>query len=163
MGLKLVISEKRCSKCEATKPIADFRVDKRYGTPKSWCRKCEYSASRDRTRKANKNKPYLGFRTVIDRARKNGLPCNITVKYLTDLWKEQQGRCAVSGLEMAWRQGRLLPTSMSVDRIVAALGYVKGNVRLICFAFNSFRGSGTDEDMIRMAKALIEHNQRSEK
>ena len=155
--LKLIVTERSCPHCGVTKPVADFRVDQRRKQPRSWCRRCENDASHARGKEAKKRKPYWGFRTVIDRARKAGLPCDVTVQYLTGLWREQEGRCALSGLQMTWRQGKLLHTSISVDRIVAGLGYVKGNVRLVCFAFNAFRGSGTDEDMIRLAKALIKH------
>jgi hypothetical protein len=47
------------------------------------------------------------------------------------------------------------PTSLSVDRIDNSKGYIPGNVRLVCVAINAFRGTMNDEEMLKMARALI--------
>lgn len=42
-----------------------------------------------------------------------------------------------------------------MDRIDQNRGYVGGNVRLICYAINNFRGRMTDDEMLAMARILI--------
>jgi hypothetical protein len=49
----------------------------------------------------------------------------------------------------------LLPNSMTMDRIVPALGYTSGNVRLVCHAINRFRGQMSDTEMLAMARAIV--------
>lgn len=83
----------------------------------------------------------------------------ITISELMDLWVSQKGRCAVTGIEMAWRQGETLPNSMSIDRIDNSIGYSKDNIRLVCYQVNTFRGRWSDEQMLEMAKAIVAHSE----
>lgn len=81
----------------------------------------------------------------------------ITIAELFDLWKRQQGRCALSGVEMTWRKGRILPTSISLDRVDGQKGYTVDNVRLVCYSVNALRHIGSDEEMLAMAEAIVSH------
>ncbi len=48
-----------------------------------------------------------------------------------------------------------MPTSISIDRIEQSEGYTEGNVRLVCYSVNLFRGVSTDAEMLVMAKAIV--------
>ncbi len=85
-----------------------------------------------------------------------------TIGDVFDLWKMQNGRCALTGLTMTWAQGKVLPTSITLDRIIPEKGYTIKNIRLICHAVNSFRGRMSDADMIDMARAIIAHAEKRE-
>jgi hypothetical protein len=96
------------------------------------------------------------------RARLTKFPTSnpVTVDDLMELWNRQQGRCALSGLSMVWSgsegsNGCARSLSLSIDRIDQRIGYELNNIRLICNCFNSFRGSGTDEEMLDAAEALL--------
>jgi len=52
---------------------------------------------------------------------------------------------------MVFRKGAVVGASISIDRVDQSRGYEAGNVRLICNAINSFRGSMDDDQMIVMA------------
>jgi hypothetical protein len=56
---------------------------------------------------------------------------------------------------MTWATGKTEPTSISMDRIDGSKGYVDGNVRLICMAVNAFRGIMNDQDLLKMARAVV--------
>lgn len=73
------------------------------------------------------------------------------------VWVTQEGKCALSGVEMTWvgGQGKALPTSISIDRIRSSEPYTPGNVRLVCHAVNSFKLDMTDEEMIDLARRII--------
>jgi len=79
----------------------------------------------------------------------------VTLDQLMKMWSDQNGQCAVSGVQMTWNRGTILPSSISLDRIDSNVGYEVGNVRLICYQVNTFKGRWTDEQMFTMALAII--------
>ncbi len=79
----------------------------------------------------------------------------VTVNQLMEMWRKQEGKCAVTGLLMTWAKGTYLPASISIDRIDSSVGYRLDNVRLICYAINTFKGVWSDEHMIEMARAIV--------
>lgn len=95
---------------------------------------------------------YMALRHAVKR-RPTDNP--ITIDHLMDLWKQQEGKCAVSGLKMTWGKGDLMPTSVSLDRIDQKVGYAIGNVRLVCYQVNTFRGRWSDEQMFSMALSIL--------
>lgn len=66
-------------------------------------------------------------------------------------------RCAVSGIEFdmsrSFRQGNIFVPSL--DRIDPALGYTKGNVRVVCHGYNLAKHTGTDSDVLKLARAIV--------
>ncbi len=91
--------------------------------------------------------PWLSITIIKDsskRARNNGWEYNLDREYLVKLWKKQQGRCAVSGIEMATESGtreNKNPYRASLDRIDNSKGYVKGNVRFTTHWVNNAKST----------------------
>lgn len=79
----------------------------------------------------------------------------VTLDQLMDIWKLQDEKCAISGLNMTWNRGTILPTSISLDRIDQRIGYEENNVRLVCYQVNMFRGKWSDDQMFEMAKTIL--------
>lgn len=74
-----------------------------------------------------------------NRAKTKELPFNITLEYLEELWEEGNGYCALSGIPIELGRaefGKVHPYAPSIDREVPSLGYVKGNVRIVCYQMN---------------------------
>jgi len=99
-------------------------------------------------------------RNLLAKARKRALercptPNAITTAQLYQLWEQQQGRCPLTGYRLTWAGGKITETSLSLDRIDHNRGYCLGNVRLVCYAVNAFRGRMSDRQMIEMAKAIV--------
>lgn len=178
---------KKCSGCEEIQPLTGFWKNSRWPNGFSpRCKKCRSSANKY-WREQNKEyrAGYLiaygnreGVKEIQSayRKRRNQLtPRNImaitlrhglarrptvnpaTIDDLMEIWRAQDGRCVISGITMTWAKGRVLPTSISLDRIDPNGGYSKDNLRLVCQAVNSFRGRMLDSEMLTMAKAII-HN-----
>ncbi len=97
---------------------------------------------------------------VATRKRKHLTDNPVTLDELCQIFEAQDGKCAISGFQMTWRQGQITATSMSIDRIDSAGGYTKSNVRLVCYAVNAFRGRMTDDEMLAMADAIISNMRR---
>lgn len=119
-----------------------------------------YSKNKERLlanhQRRNKKSPRYAFISILALARKRA-EVTIDQNYLLKLYDEQEGLCALSGVRMTWATGRMSPTSISVDRIDVNNGYVDGNVRLVCVAVNAFRSTMNDQELLKMAKALVMH------
>jgi hypothetical protein len=91
------------------------------------------------------------------RVERPGITFELSYDDIASLWKNQRGRCAVSGLHfsMAYFELSLVkhPYGPSLDRIDSHKGYVPGNVRLVCTAVNFGLGQWGDEVFLPIAEA----------
>jgi hypothetical protein len=74
-----------------------------------------------------------------------------------DLWKKQKGLCYYSQTPMELPSGTHRNPNLnrvSVDRYDNSKGYVKGNLRLVCWQANQGKGSGTSREFINFSKAV---------
>ena len=89
-------------------------------------------------------------------ARKRGQECTITAEEIVALLEPMI--CSVTGLPLYWDYGgseRTNPWAPSLDRIDNTVGYVPGNVRAVCWAFNQMRGEFPDEVVMTLAQAFV--------
>ena len=94
-----------------------------------------------------------------DRARANGLSFSLSRQFVEA--KLDYDRCEISGLPLVRESPgkyRTHPLTPSLDRINPSMGYVEGNVRLVCFAVNRARSDFGDDFLFEMAKAIVLHN-----
>lgn len=101
--------------------------------------------------------PWLAsFHACRKRAIKKGLRFSLT----TDWCKETYtGFCAITGIafetvKTAGGSPGPKPRSISIDKIDPLLGYTPDNCRFILHGVNAFRGSGTDDEMRTVLKAI---------
>lgn len=83
---------------------------------------------------------------------KRGLPLEVEVDFLEFLWEQQNGKCALTGVEMTYKFGSLF--AASPDRIDSSVGYVIGNIQLVCKAVNIAKGSASDADLKEWIEAV---------
>lgn len=90
------------------------------------------------------------------RHKKRDLEFDLSVEDLQDIDKKQNGKCALSGITLEFRNqyGPSQPYQASVDRIDHNKGYTKDNVRLICIMANYCRNGYTDKDVIEFCRAV---------
>jgi len=64
---------------------------------------------------------------------RNGKQFNLSAKFLCNLYKKQNGKCALSGLKIIFapRWNRLSEQTASLDRIDSKKGYTKNNVQWV--------------------------------
>ena len=74
--------------------------------------------------------------------------------YMYELWKKQQGRCALTGFPISIQGDTNL--RLSIDKIIPELGYTKGNVQWTIFAANRAKGDMCMDDLISLCKMIIE-------
>lgn len=96
--------------------------------------------------------------SAATRARKQNVPFDLTLDYLLELHEMQHGVCAVTGLLMnvaSEKIGRSRPFAPSLDRIEPRQGYMKGNVRFVCWAVNMALSQWGEEQFFVLCKAVV--------
>lgn len=73
--------------------------------------------------------------------------CSISKEDLVELWNKQNGKCAITGIDLVYGKGRL-PNTASLDRIDSSKGYHIDNIRFICLFANQAI-SNWGEDVLR--------------
>jgi hypothetical protein len=75
-------------------------------------------------------------------ARSRDLEFNLTVEYLWQLFEEQAGKCALSGLPISFgATTKDRDATASLDRKDSTLGYVTGNVWWVHKEINFMKGT----------------------
>ena len=156
-----------CTYCGERKTIDQFGKVKSAG-----CKNCinnvEYIKPRNRmVRFCNEAKCNSKARAAKGRPN---MVCEITSDDLIDLFKEQRGRCAISGILLQFDGKNWV---LSLDRKDPSKGYTKDNIQLICGEFNTadrsavyiiregesdvFDCAWTPENFLIKKKGLIEY------
>lgn len=85
---------------------------------------------------------------------------NLSGAYLVNLYRLQQGRCAITGAMMTWASGAgHVSTNVSIDRIRPKGRYEPGNVRLVCHVVNLMRRDMPDEEFVGWCRAVVNGSQ----
>jgi hypothetical protein len=88
------------------------------------------------------------------RAKKSDLTFDLDAAYIEQLFKEQCGKCAISGLPL--EVGLISPTA-SLDRVESHRGYVKGNVQWVHKAVNEMKWNYDEAYFIAMCIQVAAH------
>jgi hypothetical protein len=99
------------------------------------------------------------FHHANDRARKQNLPFNITLKYLREIAGDE---CPIFHTPFEWGisglgPGKFKPNGPQLDRIEPDLGYVEGNVAFISHRANRLKDNGTMQDHYDIADWIWSH------
>lgn len=173
-----------CTACHQILPISLFPThgkasytNLRDGVPahESRCRPCKAAYAREYRKKLPSNYRGTGKLKSIpeedrllvsaishrltcakQRAEKYGGPApDIDREYLYQLFKEQEGRCALSGVPMKIEKKAI--TCLSLDQKEPSLGYVKGNVQWVAWAANRAKGDMSQDVFVDMCRQVMEY------
>lgn len=118
--------------------------------------------ARERGRKASRRwKAGNLAKNLLFRCRQNakdrGRECTLTVEDIETMLVPMV--CAATGLPLSLDHpgggSKRNPWAPSVDRIDCSRGYLPGNVRVVCWAFNTMRSDFPDEVVLTLARALV--------
>lgn len=128
------------------------------------CKKCKQKQNKEaRLKYDNDTKLFslLSKRWLAARSRalSKNIPFTITKEYLVDLWNEQEGKCAVSGIPMTYEidNGRIF-TNVSVDQKNPGQGYTNENTQLICQAVNQLKSDWDMDTVLYICKQIVDNN-----
>ena len=79
---------------------------------------------------------------------------SVTIQYISDLYDQQQHRCALTGWEIKMNPSfaRKKERTASLDRIDPTVGYIPGNLQWLHRAVNYAKRDMTQEEFIKMCK-----------
>ena len=168
-----VVAVKTCPHCGEKMPLSGFYTNGKLvsGEPKyaSWCKKCikiKQASYHARTwgsqklqyvahRRTKTVRNYLAY--LRQKAHKrNKSDVMISLDGLETLWFSQKGQCALTKWPMTMELGKgVVPTNCSIDRIDSCMGYVPGNVQLVCRAANIAKSNLLASDFLALCKAVV--------
>lgn len=90
-------------------------------------------------------------------AKTRGLSFSITMREAWDIYIQQGGRCALSGVSLCFGVGRLGNTTASMDRIDNNLGYVASNVQWVHKVINIMRNKLTVPEFKEWCARVAQH------
>ena len=91
-------------------------------------------------------------------ASKRGIEFSLEKQDIVNLWGKQKGLCAVSKIPLSLEHGSAANHNLlklSVDRINNNEGYHLSNVHLVTWQVNCAKGTGSLEDLIKMAQGIV--------
>ena len=136
-----------CTACRVVKPLSDFSGHNKV------CNTCR--GERNANNANGYLKGYLQMRlsTLRQRHKKySGTP--VTLDDLLDIYKKQNGMCAITGLPMHYTMEES-DLSVSPDRIDNSKGYIEGNVRLVCARANLMQSVLDDTHLLWWCRAVV--------
>lgn len=147
--------QRTCTCCGEEKPLEGYRFNQKTGRYSFRCVQCgDNVKSKNDYFYSNTRRFLLKLWHKAKTNAKRGLGCSMTVDDLVELFEQQEGRCAVTGMEMTHTKED--PHSrVSIDRLDCNVGYDKGNVRLVCAAVNLMRNRMEDDELLFWSRAVV--------
>lgn len=153
----MAAKDRKCAVCGVTKPLTEFPPHSKGGYYKRACKPC--NALKKQSYKYSTPENYLWSRIGRQNRKQSQVEVAVTKQYLKELWEQQKGKCAVTGLHMTYYPRAMRESTglnASVDRIDSSDIYRQGNIRLVCSKVNLMKGAGEDADMLWWCKQVIE-------
>lgn len=97
------------------------------------------------------------FEAFRKSALTRGYVWELTPEFISTMYDEQQGRCALSDIPINWSTTGWTHTA-SIDRIDNSLGYMEHNVQLVHKKVNMLRGSLSVSEFIELCDAVSDKN-----
>lgn len=102
------------------------------------------------------------FNKIKKVAETKNIEFNLTIDYLQQIYTEQNGLCALTGIPL-----HIVKTSLrtkynkntaSLDKIEPDKGYVTGNVRWVHKVINQIKSDFLDEQLLYLCSLILNHN-----
>ena len=144
-----------CSKCHKSLTVNNFHKDSSARGFYTICKKCRAADPRRILNDLISN--------ARKRAKKRGQVCSIDRKYILHLNKQQNGKCAYTGINLNWdidhhnKQRVCPPDRVSLDQTIPGKGYVAGNVKLVTDFVNRIKTWYPEKDFISFCRIIIDN------
>ena len=104
------------------------------------------------------NVPKIVFTRIKHHAIKTCKEFNITLEYISEIFDKQDGKCALSGLDLDFGISDKVIQTASLDRIDSSKGYITGNVQWVHKNVNWMKQDFSDEEFVAMCKKIVDYD-----
>lgn len=140
---RLVVRE--CSICKQEKSISQFH--KRSSVSSGYDCRCKVCKSNTNKKWRADNMFHCLCKDLEKRAKKKGLPFDLTPEYLESIYSET---CPVFGIPMTiFNEGK---STAEVDKFIPSKGYVKGNVTFLSVRANLIKSDSSLSELYKLIK-----------
>lgn len=152
---------KICNGCNIKLPLTSFSKNKDGALKvRSICKKCDSTYQRLHyikwLTKADHLIVILKAKLALNKEAKK----NIKIEDLLNLWKKQDGICAISGIKMTHVRGKgRINTNVSIDRIENNRGYTLDNIQLVCDRVNIMKNTMSLTELIYFCNEIVKNNE----
>lgn len=157
---------KYCNWCEIIHPSLQFSSDRT--NTDGLQSKCKMAFQKERLEKLNTVEGFIkkNMNNYHKIATKQNMQFTITQKDIGEIYKNQNGLCALTNKKMTYK----LPdktkeenydeykSNLYVDRIDLSKGYIKDNVNLICNIANKIKSHLSNDELILISEAITINN-----
>lgn len=146
---------KVCQRCKKERELSEFKEYR-----KNTCRECYNIYQKDLMNKRASNlEGYLQAQIINIRNHKTRSKheLNLDLDFLKELYNKQNGKCALSNIELQIGYNRKNPYTLSIDRIDSDKGYTKDNVQLVIAAINTFKANYNVKDIFDITLKFAEN------
>ena len=95
------------------------------------------------------------LRNLCTKARNRDRDVEVDEFFLFEIWNNQKGRCAYSGIPLTTDSNCY--NTVSLDRIDSSKDYLRSNVQLVCTAVNRMKQEYSEELFLHLCKSIV-HN-----
>lgn len=152
-------NEQRCYECEEWK-----NRDECYAFEKERHRRVCKDCRNSHIKQSRENWTEERFmKNMVDKAKRRHKKekykgdFNITVEDIVKLKEKQNNKCKLTGNELIWQCYQDPFYMVSLDRIDSSKTYMKDNIQLVCWFYNTTKGKSSDDDMIKLARLITEN------
>jgi hypothetical protein len=86
---------------------------------------------------------------------------HLTPEDLLEVWIEQEGKCALSGVFMTWKKGEGgSEYNVSIDRVVTDGPYTRANIQLVCYRINMMKHVLSDNELYWWCKNVVDFKEK---
>lgn len=84
---------------------------------------------------------------------------DLDFNYIMDMYNNQDGLCAISNVRMTTISGSgIINTNLSIDRIDSSIGYLKGNIQLVCRIVNLMKSDMSSKEFYLWCNMISKNN-----
>ena len=105
--------------------------------------------------------PKMQWTQIKRGAEKRGLTIEISHQDCWDLFQAQEGKCALTGVPLAFTFGKRITTA-SLDRIGSSKGYVPGNIQWVHKKVNIMKNIMLPDEFLGWCQRIANHSEYKE-
>lgn len=98
------------------------------------------------------------FAQIIRSAANRGLVMQVTIEQLWDLFVKQNGKCALTGVDIKFAESHKENPTASVDRIDSKLGYIVGNIQFVHKDINIMKLDHSQDRFVELCNLVSDYN-----